>query len=84
MIDYTKGENLASDIICDGLRVSTASFPREEYYGSGKDAMIETWVFGDKEKGFESKQYIHERIRTREKAIIFHNKLVMRLRRYNL
>lgn len=84
MVDYTKGENLASDIICDGLRVSTASFPADEYDGGYKDALIETWVFGNKDKGFKSKQYFFEgKKRTREYAVNFHKKLVARLRRTN-
>ena len=78
MIDYSKGVNLVSDIISDTVRVSTATFPRNEYYGGGADALIETWIFDD--RPLHSKQYFHKR--GRERAIRFHNYLVKRLRRY--
>lgn len=77
MIDYSKGKNLARDIISDTVRVSTATFPWDEYYGGGEDALIETWIFDD--KPYHSKQYIHKH--GRERAIKFHNYLVRRLRR---
>lgn len=41
MANYSKGVNLASDIICEGLRVSTASFPADDYYGGYDDALID-------------------------------------------
>ena len=41
MYNYCKGENLASDIITNKIRVSTAMFPGD--YGSG----FETWIFSN-------------------------------------
>ena len=78
VIDYSKGKNLASDIISNNIRVSTATFPRNEYYGGGEDALIETWIFDD--RPLHSKQYFHKH--GRDRAIKFHNYLVRRLRRY--
>jgi len=39
MFDYTKAENIGSDIITELIRVSSAKFPG--YYGYG----FETWIF---------------------------------------
>lgn len=72
MIDYSKGKNLASTVINDKLRVSTASFPRSEYYGGGEDALIETWIFSD-DKRYKSHQIFSK---TREHALMVHNMIV--------
>lgn len=77
MADYSKGENLASDIISPTLRVSTASFPADEYDGGYKDALIETWIFDD--RPLHSKQFFHRR--GRERAVRFHNRLVRKIKR---
>lgn len=77
MANYSKGVNLASDIICEGLRVSTASFPADDYYGGYDDALIETWIFDD--RPLHSKQFFHKK--GRERAIKFHNYIVKRLKR---
>lgn len=77
MIDYSNGKNLAIDIISDTVRVSTATFPRDAYYGGGEDALIETWIFNNNPR--LSKQYFHKH--GRERAIRFHNYLVRRIRR---
>ena len=39
MFDYSKTENIGSDIITESIRVSSAKFPG--YYGWG----FETWIF---------------------------------------
>ena len=72
MIDYSKGRNLASTIISDKLRVSTATFPRSEYYGGGEDALIETWVFSD--DGIHSARQIFSR--TCKHALMVHDMVV--------
>ena len=72
MIDYCKGQNLASTVINEKLRVSTATFPRSEYYGGGEDALIETWVFSD--DGIHSRRQIFSR--TRKHALMVHDMVV--------
>jgi hypothetical protein len=77
MANYSKGVNLASDVITPTLRVSTASFPSDDHWGGHEDALIETWIFDA--RPMHSKQFYHRR--GREKAIRFHNRLVRKLRR---
>ncbi len=71
-IDYTRGENIASDVITHSIRVSTACFPND---CGDKDRLIETWIFDN--RPLHSKQYIHKR--GRERAIKFHNYIVKKL-----
>ena len=79
MADYSKGVNLASDVINENMRVSTASFPADEWRGGYEDALIETWIF-DK-RPMQSKQFFHKH--GRDRAVKFHNYLVKRLKRTN-
>jgi hypothetical protein len=72
VIDYSKGQNLASTVINEKLRVSTATFPRSEYYGGGEDSLIETWVFSD--DGIHSRRQIFSR--TRKHALMVHDMVV--------
>jgi hypothetical protein len=66
--NYNRGVNLASTIINDKLRISTASFPADDYHGGYDDALIETWVFS-KDKRYRSRQIFS---RTREHALMVH------------
>lgn len=72
MINYSKGKNLASTVINDKLRVSTATFPRDEYYGGGEDALIETWIFS-----YDNIHSSHQIFsRTRKHSLMVHNMIV--------
>jgi hypothetical protein len=66
MIDYTTGINIGSDIITDKIRVSTAKFNRNEYYGGGI-GLIETWIFSD-DKRQPNRQIFHKSERQAEKV----------------
>lgn len=68
MANYCRGVNLASTVINDKLRVSTASFPADDYNGGYDDALIETWVFSD-DKSHKSRQIFH---RNRASALLAH------------
>ena len=70
MFDYSKGKNLASEIITDKIRVSTAMFPG--YYGDG----FETWIFSDDEKQ-KSRQIWHK---SKRQALLVHGYIVRNLR----
>jgi hypothetical protein len=70
MYDYSKGENLASDIITDKIRVSTAMFPGD--HGNG----FETWIFSDDARQ-NSVQIWH---RTKQAALKVHRYVTQNMR----
>jgi len=70
MFDYSKGKNLASDIITSKIRVSTAMFPG--YYGNG----FETWIFSDDERQ-KSRQIWHK---SQRQALLVHGYISKNLR----
>ena len=72
MYDYTKGENLASDIITDKIRVSTATFPSYDGGGDG----FETWIFSDDIRQ-RSTQIWH---RSKRQALLVHGYITHNLR----
>ncbi len=71
MANYCRGVNLASTIISDKVRVSTASFPADDYNGGYDDALIETW---SDDRNFKSRQIFHPR--SREHAVLAHKLIV--------
>lgn len=75
--DWNTERNLASDVICDGLRVSTgvvATYP----FGMGKMTYIETFIFSDL-PSVKSEQ-IHDHMHNPEKALEQHAQIVAKLR----
>jgi len=71
MFDYTKAKNIASDILSDKVRISTATFPG--YYGDG----YETWIFSRDDR-VKTRQIWH---RNKNKALSVHGHIVKNLRK---
>jgi len=69
MNDYSKGVNIASTIITDTIRVSTAKFPGP--FGMS----FETWIFSDNTKQ-KSRQIWHG---TEREALKIHGYIVSNL-----